>query len=249
MGKTAKQNRTTFVRCPKNKQYPFNRLPAKLYDLNGYQLAIMAQILSNKDSWNLVKSEIGKRLGFPKDKFNRAWRSLEDLGYINKTRIQGGWSYIIREDPDFTDTIYSNCEGFTLTTGRKCKGGILTTTKKNYDYILYNTTGTDAACYDDQFNELKDLYPVSSTWDDGTKVLLNRKLPECKILYAKLLSTGNISHEQIIAILKAELAKREQSGTQQYQPALFNWLHDGDPDAFEDRILKPAEDAHDIGSV
>ena len=61
MGKTAKQNRTTFVRCPKNKQYPFNRLPAKMYDLNGYQLAIMAQILSNKDSWNLVKSEIGKR--------------------------------------------------------------------------------------------------------------------------------------------------------------------------------------------
>ena len=243
-----RKNRTTFIRCPKNKQYPFNRLPAKLYDLNGYQLAIMAQILSNKDSWTLVKSEIGKRLAFPKDKFNKAWKSLEDLGYINKTRIQAGWSYIIREDPDFTPTADGNCEGFTLTTGRKCKGGILTTTKENYDYI-YNTTGTDAACYDDQFNELKDLYPVSSTWDDGTKVWLNRRLPECKILYAKLLSTGNISHEQIIAILKDELAKREQSGTQQYQPALFNWLHDGDSKAFEDRILKPAKCTYDIEPV
>ena len=206
MGKTVKRNRTIFVRCPKDRQHPFNRLPAKLNSLNGYQLAIMVQILSNKNSWSLVKEEIGKRLGFPRNKFNSAWRSLEDQGYIKKTQIQGGWEYTIIEDPDSTPTTDGNCEKSTLTTGIQCKDGRLTTTKENYNY--YITEGTDATCYEEQFNELKELYPASSTWADGSKVWLNRKLPECKIFYAKLLSTGKVLHEQIMAILKNELAKR-----------------------------------------
>jgi hypothetical protein len=66
MGTKIKQNNTTFVRCDKDEQHPFYRIPVGLFKLDGYQLAIMAQILSNKDGWNIVKYEIGKRLRFPR---------------------------------------------------------------------------------------------------------------------------------------------------------------------------------------
>jgi hypothetical protein len=89
MGKILRQNRTSFVRCLKDEQHPFSRIPAKLYSLNGYQFAIMAYILSNKDDWNIVKYEISKRLGFPERKFLKAWRELETLGYIQIKRMWG----------------------------------------------------------------------------------------------------------------------------------------------------------------
>ena len=66
MGTMKSRNSTTFNRCPKDAIYPYCKIPANMFNkLNGYQLAIMIQIISNKDDWNLVKYEIGKRVGFP----------------------------------------------------------------------------------------------------------------------------------------------------------------------------------------
>lgn len=243
MGSKIINNRTTFLRCPKDEKYPFTRLSTKLYSLNGYQLAIMAYILSNKDGWNLVKSEISKRSGFPRNKFNLAWKSLEDLGYIKKIRIQGGWNYTILEDLDFTNTITGNCEQPTHTTGAQCNDGIITTIKENNNYN-YTTTGVDAICYEDQFNELADLYPVSSTWNDGRTVPLKRNLPECKKLYIDLLSTEKGSHLDILNCLKAELSEREQTGTKQYQLALLKWIKETGWKAYEGTRNKPLYNAY-----
>jgi hypothetical protein len=238
MGTIIINNRTTFVRCPKNAEHPFTRVPAKLFSLNGYQLAIMVHILSNKDGWNLVKYEIGKRLGFPRNKFNGAWKSLEDLGYIKKTRIQGGWNYTIIEDLDFTPTTGGNCEESTLTTGAQCKDGQLTTIKNNYNYFIA-TNDKDSNCYEKQFNELIELYPVSSTWNNGRTVALNSNLPECKKLYTEFLSTGKELHQEIIACLKVELAEREKTGNKQYQPSLLKWIKEAGWKVYKSRTLQP----------
>jgi hypothetical protein len=237
VGKIIINNRTTFVRCPKNAEHPFTRVPAKLFSLNGYQLAIMVHILSNKDGWNLVKYEIGKRLAFPRNKFDGAWKSLEDLGYIKKTRVQGGWNYTIIEDLDFTPATVGSCEESTLTTGAQCNDGILTTINNNYNY---NTTEvTDATCYDDQFNELVELYPISSTWPNGKIVPLTKNLSKCKILYTELLSKKKISHTEILECLKIELTNRERTGIKQYQPALLKWIEEAGWEVYKGKTLKP----------
>jgi hypothetical protein len=110
MGTILRQNSTTFERCPKDEKHPFNRISANLYALNGYQFAIIAYILSNKDDWNIVKYEIGKRLGFPERKFLKAWRELELMGYIKIKRKWGSTSEFhvstfIFSDPSFCLTL------------------------------------------------------------------------------------------------------------------------------------------------
>jgi hypothetical protein len=239
MGTTKKQNKTTFIRCPKDEQHPFNILPARLYTLNGYQFAIMAQILSNKDDWNLVKYEIRKRLGFPERKFLKAWKELETMGYIQNTRKWGYYQYTIYEDPGYTTGTGADCGDHTTGNSTRCICAILTNTKNNYNYNT--TTGTGATCYEDQFNELKELYPVDSTWDDGRTVPLNRNLAECKKLYIELLKTGKVSHEEIMTCLKVELQERLQTGTKQYQPSLLKWINEDGWKAFKGRTLKPVE--------
>ncbi|MBN1183426.1 MAG: hypothetical protein JXB49_14130 [Bacteroidales bacterium] len=239
-----KQNSTTFIRCPKDEQHPFNRLPASLFSLNGYQLAIMAQILSNCDNWNLVKYEIGKRLGFPREKFNKAWRSLEDLGYIKKTQIQSGWEYIITEDLDFTPTTYGNCQSSTLTTGRKCKGGTLTTTKKNYNYITNETTCTDATCLKSKFDELNELYPVSVSSYGGQTNFLKANLEDCEREYTEYLMSQQTSHEEIISCLKKELDERNHTGQAYYQPSLLKWIKDKRWTAYEHKIREHTEERY-----
>jgi hypothetical protein len=75
-------------KMPKDANYPFNRVPANLYKLDGYQFAIMSQILSNNDNWNLVKYEIQKRMGFQR-KFLKAWKELEKPGIYSAHKKVG----------------------------------------------------------------------------------------------------------------------------------------------------------------
>ncbi len=114
----------------------------------------------------------------------------------------------------------------------------LTTINNNYNYNN-TTTSTDAFCYEDEFNELVGLYPKSSKWNNGRTVPLSKNLPECKKLYIKILNTGNISHQEIKACLKAELAERERTGTQQYQPSLLIWLNESGWENYKELALQP----------
>jgi hypothetical protein len=175
------KNRTTFVRCPKDEDHPFNRVPAKLYALDGYQFAIITQILANKDGWNIVKSEIQKRLGFPERKFLKAWKDLETLGYIKLKRMWGSYDYTIYEDPEYTTCTGADCMDHTTSSSTTCTGATLTTINKNY----YNniTTRKDASCYEIQFNELTELYPDMGTSPDGTTYTLKGNLGKCKKAY------------------------------------------------------------------
>jgi hypothetical protein len=239
MGTMIKRNRTTFNRCPKDAEFPFTRIPAKVFALDGYKLAIMGYILSNRDDWNIVKSEIANRTKFPRNKFNVAWKSLENLGYIKKRRIQGGWDYTINEDLGFTSTTDSKCESSTLTTGRQCTGGTLTTTTNNY--YKKGTTGTVANCYESQFNELKELYPPSVIRKDGNPYPLKGKIKDCEKLYIKYLKTGKRSHDEIINCLKVELEDKMHTGNTMYQVGLLRWIEDELWEVYKGRTIEPAE--------
>ncbi len=225
MGQTLKRNRTTFQRCPKDGQHPFFRLPATLLKLDGYQLAIMVQILSNNDEWNLVQAEIRDRLGFPREKFRSAWKSLIDLGYIQVRRIQGGYDYTVYEDINSTSTVYGNCEGFTYTTGTTCKGGILTTINNNNNNSIEVTTTAGSTCQESRFDELLKLYPDEGRTKDGTTYPLKSNLDECRKAYIECLNSGEMTHDEIITALRVELNDKKMRGRSQYQKGLFKWLN------------------------
>jgi hypothetical protein len=239
MGTIIKQNSTTFKRCPKDEQHPFNRIPAKLFNLNGYQFAIMAHILSNNDDWNIVKYEIGKRVGFPERKFLKAWRELETLGYIQIKRMWGSYHYTVYEDLDHTTGTGADCIGHTTGNSTCCTGAILTTTNNNY----YNniTTGTDATYYKNQFNELKELYPTSVTRKDGKTYSLKGKIKDCEKLYIEYLKTEKASHDEIINCLKVELNDKMRTGNMTYQVGLLRWIEDEHWEVYKGRTVEPAE--------
>lgn len=237
MGTIITQNRTTFIRSPKDEQHPFCRIPVELLKLNGYQLAIMTQILSNKDDWNLVKAEIQKRLGFPREKFRIAWESLKELGYIKVNRIQGGYEYTICEDINSTSTTYGICEGSTSTTGRTCTGGTLTTINNN-NYYRAVTTTAGSTCEERQFNELLELYPTVGTRKDGTSYELKNKLNVCKKGYIDYLKTGAMTHDEIMTALKVELNDKQLTGKMHYLKGLHRWINEKTFEQYKGRILE-----------
>jgi len=239
MGSTVKQNSTTFIRCPKDEKHPFNRLSTSLYSLNGYQFAIMAYILSNKDNWNLVKYEIGKRLGFPERKFLKAWKELVDMGYIQITKKWSSYHYTIIEDPGCTTGMGADCVAHTAGNSTGCVSAILTTTKNNYYYN--NTTGPDATCYENEFNELQELYPASVTGPNGNQNILKANIEDCKKEYIEYLLTQQKSHEEIITCLQRELDERNRTGNTMYQPSLLKWIKEKRWEPYENNNSEPIE--------
>jgi hypothetical protein len=238
MGTKILQNRTTFIRCDKDENHPFSRIPANLFKLDGYQLAIMSQILSNSDDWNIVKKEIRKRIDFPRQKFNDAWKSLIDLGYISVKRIQGGYHYTIHEDPCHKSTI-TDIYNFTSTRGRSCAGGILTTINNNYNREI--TITTDGTCNESQFNDLIELYPTTGTKPDGTSYKLRGNLDKCKKAYADYLKTNVMTHDEIMLALKVELNDRLITGKTNYQPGLLKWIENKSFEKYRGKTLEPVD--------
>jgi len=239
MGTIIKQNTTIFNRSPKDEQHPFCRISANLFELDGYKLAIIAQILSNKDGWNIVKYEIGKRLDFPERKFLKAWRELENMGYIQIKRGWGCYHYTINEDPDHTTSTHADCGGYTTSTSTSCTGATLTTINNNY--YTDETESTDATCYKDQFNELKELYPTSSIGKDGKTYLLKGKIKDCEKNYTKYLKSKKLSHDEIIKCLRVELEDKNRTGNTHYQVGLLRWIMDELWEAYKGRTLEPVK--------
>ena len=245
MGTTIKQNTTTFNRCPKDEQHPFCRIPANLFELDGYKLAIMAQILSNRDGWNIVKYEIGKRMGFPERKFLKAWRELENLGYIQITRRWGCYHYTIFENLDNTTGTGADCADYTTGNSTSCTGATLTTINNNYNRDVTTTAG--GTCDERQFSELLNLYPSSGTKPAGTTYPLKGRLNECKKAYKDYLKAGTMTHDDIMTALAVELNDKEISGKTHYQPGLLRWIEDKVFEQYKGQVLEPLEMGYGTG--
>jgi len=93
------KNKTVVIREVKDDTHPFTRLSNSLLKLDGYERAIMHELLSNSDEFIVNKKVVQKRLGFPHKKFHDAWMRLEEKYYIRKERFFGGVKWIISENP------------------------------------------------------------------------------------------------------------------------------------------------------
>jgi hypothetical protein len=224
MGTKRIPNKTIYNRCPKD-HHPCLLIPAEYCKLDGYQLAIMTQISNNTDDWKIVKYEIRRRVKFPREKFNTAWKSLCDAGYIISRRIQRGHEYTINELPNSTST-----------TGTPCEGGTLTNTKDNYN-IVTSTTG--GICDDIKFNELLELYPNTGIYTDGKVYSLKGKPDDCKKAYTEYLKSNVMTHEEILTALTVELEDKRKHGNTKCQPGLYKWIKNKTFEQYKGMIVEP----------
>jgi len=97
-------NTTKIVRSPKDSNNPFTRISNSIGILKADEVGVMFQILSNSDSWVLNKKDIQRRSKLGRDRFERIWNHLKELGYIViiKLPLKDGrfrYSYTIYEEP------------------------------------------------------------------------------------------------------------------------------------------------------
>lgn len=106
--KSVFKNQTVIIRTIKDKEHPYVLLSSTLLVLNGYERAIMLELLSNSDDFIINKIVVEKRLGFPHKKFLDAWKSLEEKYYIQCDRFFGGVKWVINEQPNSKYTSVTN---------------------------------------------------------------------------------------------------------------------------------------------
>jgi hypothetical protein len=95
-----------------------------LTTLDGYEILIMMHLLSNTSSFIINKKVIATRCKLPKNKFNTAWKSLEEKHHIKCERIQGGVKWTVYEDPkDYEEISTSDTDGTTENKPIKNTGG------------------------------------------------------------------------------------------------------------------------------
>ncbi len=58
--------------------------------LNSNEIHLLVHLLSLPPDWVIIKGIFYKRMNTGRDRFNKAWKSLEDKGYIKTTTIKKG---------------------------------------------------------------------------------------------------------------------------------------------------------------
>ena len=100
-------NKTTFLRTPKNRGNLFVRTSKALIDderLSVIDIGIMNKILSKPDDWILNKGCLQSASGIGEILFNNSWDNLKECGYITQKKVIDnrkviGWEYTIIEKP------------------------------------------------------------------------------------------------------------------------------------------------------
>lgn len=79
---------------------------AQSTELSPNAKSLIIHLLSMPDNWYYVKTQFWKKTNLGRDAFNRAWKELEEIGYICSERIiEGnlvrGYNYVISDLPIF----------------------------------------------------------------------------------------------------------------------------------------------------
>lgn len=96
------KNKSLIIRAPHDKDNTYTVVSNYWNNpeiLNGFERAIMLEVMTNSDEFIVHKSTIQKRLGFHDSDFQKAWKSLENKGYIYSFKNGMVWEYAIREQP------------------------------------------------------------------------------------------------------------------------------------------------------
>lgn len=98
--KTSYQNQTVYFRAEHKTAYTVitNSL-IQDKNLSFTEVGIMTYLLSLPKDWVVNKTQIQKESGLGLVAFNKAWKRLEEMGYIVRTAIKGGYCYEIIEKP------------------------------------------------------------------------------------------------------------------------------------------------------
>ena len=85
----SKENRTTFIRVKKDKNYStIHNGFLRRKDLSWKAKGIMAYILHLPDDWNVVLSEVVKNATEGQSAFDSGWKELKDAGYVKRQPVK-----------------------------------------------------------------------------------------------------------------------------------------------------------------
>lgn len=105
------ENTTNYFRSQKDPEHLYEKFDTNLWNLTTDEMLIILRIFHHKTEpefegdkiWIVNRIEIQKSLmqrGMPKDKFCKAWMSLQKKKYIVKRRFKGGVEWTIYEAPE-----------------------------------------------------------------------------------------------------------------------------------------------------
>lgn len=103
------KNTGQIVRSSKNgksKYTPINNNILQSKTLTPVEKSILVHLLSLPEDWVVYKTEIWKDMNMGRDKFNKSWVRLIELGYIvsikrieTDSNLIKGWNHIVYEEP------------------------------------------------------------------------------------------------------------------------------------------------------
>ena len=111
MNTTNFKNKTKVNRAMHDKEHTYTLISNELLRderLNYVEISIMLSILSNDDSFIFNSTHVQKKLGIGDDKWSKSMKKLQNLGYIEKRRINAGIEWTINEIPKNTIIIPKN---------------------------------------------------------------------------------------------------------------------------------------------
>ena len=103
------KNTGQIVRSKKNgksKYTPISNDILQSKTLTAEQKSILVHLLSLPEDWVVYKTEIWKEMNIGRDRFNKSWTGLVELGYIVSVKMIDtgsnlikGWNHIVYEEP------------------------------------------------------------------------------------------------------------------------------------------------------
>jgi hypothetical protein len=176
------KNTSTIIRKTKDKSNPYTMLSNNLLKLDGYERAIMFELLSNDDKFIINKNVVFTRLGFPRKKFNEAWTRLQNKFFISCDRKFGSVHWVINEDPKCsgiqsghtTTTDISNTD-ISNTDGQLINNKVINKNKNNLSTL--DLKSKISSCDIDKINNIDDLEMLDALRDAETGSSFGRQAP------------------------------------------------------------------------
>lgn len=95
-------NKTTYRRTRSSRTHYKKAFALDIFKdkrMNFIDIGLLLWLLSNSKSFIINKNNVLKRSGIPEQKFLTSWKKLQELGYIEKYKLQAGVEWLISEVP------------------------------------------------------------------------------------------------------------------------------------------------------
>lgn len=107
-------NTGQICRSKKNAQSRYTMIDNAIlqsWEMSPEEKAILIYLLSMPENWVVIKNKLINDCNIGRDRFNKAWKALQEKGYIQSIRVidketkqMKGWNHIVYEEPILPDT-------------------------------------------------------------------------------------------------------------------------------------------------